>query len=107
MAVSFAENVEANIEGVEKARIEDFKQAPGYGGERVRVRLNYSDLSIRHVTYGGGPTQVSVFYELNGDDYKVIGVGKIARKKNGKAVYSALWEGNQTRRVEVLLLGHL
>jgi hypothetical protein len=107
MAVNFAENVRDNLEGVEKARVEDFKQAPGYGGERVRVRLNYSDLSLRHVNYGSGPTQVSVFYELNGDDYKVVGVGKIARKKDGKAVYSALWEGNQTRRVDVVVLGHL
>ena len=107
MAVNFAENVRDNLDGVEKARVEDFKQAPGYGGERVRVRLNYSDLSLRYVTYGSGPTQVSVFYQLNGDDYSVVGVGKLSRKKDGKPVFSALWEGNQTRRVDVVVLGRM
>lgn len=106
MAVTLAENVGANLESIEKARIEDFKQHPG-GSDRVRVRVNYSDVLLRQAIFGTGPTHVSVFFQQEGDDVRIVGVGSITRKKDGKPVYSALWDGHQNRRVEVIVLGRM
>lgn len=107
MAVTVAEDIQKALVGYEKEKVEEFKQSPGYGGSRVRLRFNYSDRTVEYVTYGAGPLHTGVFYLRQGDDYQIIGVGQYDGKKNNKQVYSALWDGNQNRRVQVTVQGHI
>lgn len=103
MAVSIAENVLENLEGYELDKVNEFKQSPGYGGQRVVVETNHTELTINHVTSGKGPGHVTIFYERQGNDYNIIGVGRHDGEKKGKTKYRSLWNGRQNRRVEVVI----
>lgn len=105
MAVTIEANVEANLEGIEKEVWNAFQQAPGYGGQRIRVRVEHSDTAVLQVVHGTGPNRVGVFFTRSGDDCHVVGIGKADGKKSGKTLFSSLWVGNQNRRTPIKIMG--
>ncbi len=105
MAVTIAENVAQHINNNERDKLRAFEDAPGYGGQRIRVKVASSKISVSHVTYGAGPSHVSVFYNRVGNDYQIVGVGAHDGKKGGKTAYSALWDGRGAGRVQVIVEG--
>ncbi len=104
MAVSIAENVHQNITGIEQQRLNEFIANPGWGGQRIEVKVNEVKKTVNHTTYGAGSTHVSIFYDKAGDDYQIVGIGAHDGTKGGKTAYRALWNGRGGHRVQVLIM---
>lgn len=105
MPVTIAENVSQNVDGNERDKLQTFSESPGYGGQRIRIKIGGTEMNVAHVTYGAGQSHVSIFYNRSGDDYRIVGVGQHDGKDHGKTVYSALWDGRGEHRVKVTVLG--
>lgn len=101
MPVEIAENINDNIDNNERDKLNLFNDNPGFGGQHIRVRIAHTLVSVSHVTYGKGSGHVSVFYNRDGETFRIVGVGHHTRKKGGKTTYSAYWEGHDARQVTV------
>lgn len=105
MAVTIDEIVDANIDNNERDKLHSFRDSPGYGGQRIKIKIGSETQSVSHVTFGAGTNHVSIFYNRVGSDYQIVGVGAHSGKKAGKTTYSALWRGHGGGRVTVTVLG--
>lgn len=103
MPVTIAENVNDNIDNNERDKVNQFNDNPGYGGQQITVKIGGKKLTVAHVTFGKGTHHVSVFYQRVSDEFRILGVGQHAGKKEGKTLYNALWDGQDSRRVAVLV----
>ena len=103
MAVTIADNVLHNIDGNERNKLATFQENPGYGGQRINVRIGHDAMTVAHVTFGAGSRHVSIFYNRVGEEFQIVGVGQHDGKKGGKTIYSCLWQNRGGTRVTVAI----
>jgi hypothetical protein len=104
MAVLIAEDVNQGLSTNERAQLELFEANPGRGGQRVTVEISSKKLTVNHVTYGRGEWTVTIFYNREGEDYKIVGIGVHDGVVSGKTAYKSRWTG-RTGRVKVIITG--
>ena len=81
MAVLIAEDVKQGLSTNERAQLELFEANPGRG-----------------------EWTVTIFYNREGEDYKIVGIGVHDGVVSGKTAYKSRWTG-RTGRVKVIVTG--
>lgn len=97
MAVLIAEDLVEHLSENEKAQLELFSANPGRGGQNTTVKISGKAVPANHVTFGAGSFTVTVFYNREGDDYQIVGVGSHDGKVSGKTKYKTRWTGRSGR----------